>query len=79
MRVCATDNGVGFDVGTAAQAGQGIGMRSMLARALRVGGTLSVESIPGCTTLVVEIQPQQTRQGLHPVQNRMQAPGQQGV
>ena len=79
MRVCATDNGVGFDVDTAAQAGQGIGMRSMLARALRVGGTLSVESIPGCTTLVVEIQPQQTRQGLHPAQNRMQAPGQQGV
>ena len=62
LLITVTDDGVGFDVDTAAQAGQGIGMRSMQARALRVGGALSVASEPGSTTLTVEVAPPRAAQ-----------------
>jgi signal transduction histidine kinase len=43
------DNGSGFDPGTAAT---GFGLRGMRERAERIGGTLSIESIPGQGTRV---------------------------
>lgn len=49
------DDGVGFDVAAVQQAGLSVGMRSMAARAERLGGRLSVESGPGGTVVLVEL------------------------
>lgn len=47
------DDGVGFDVAAVQGAGLSVGMRSMAARAERMGATLTVESAPGATALSV--------------------------
>ena len=47
------DDGVGFDVEAVRRAGMSVGMRSMAARAERMGGTLKVESGPGGTVVSV--------------------------
>ena len=48
------DDGVGFDVDAVQRAGLSVGMRSMAARAARIGGTFTVESgISGTTVTVV--------------------------
>ncbi|CAB5693841.1 nitrate/nitrite sensor protein NarQ [Delftia tsuruhatensis] len=54
------DDGVGFDVEAVRRAGLSVGMRSMAARAERIGGVLTVESGPGATVVRVEValQPQ---------------------
>ena len=49
------DNGIGFDVRTVQQTSLNVGMRSMTARAARIGGELKVESGPCGTSVVVEI------------------------
>lgn len=50
------DNGVGFDVAQVQAAGLGVGMRSMAARMARVGGVLTIDSVPGSTRLTVRVQ-----------------------
>lgn len=50
-----SDNGIGFDV-DAARNGPGIGMSSMQARILRIGGQLDIQSQPGDTRLRVRLQ-----------------------
>lgn len=45
------DDGIGFDAPTALRAGLGIGMSSMRARMERMGGSLQVQSRPGCTVI----------------------------
>ena len=45
------DDGIGFDAPTALRAGLGIGMSSMRARMERMGGSLQVQSCPGCTVI----------------------------
>ncbi len=47
------DDGVGFDVDAVRRAGMSVGMRSMTARAERMGATLQVESAPGRTVVGV--------------------------
>ena len=47
------DDGVGFDVEAVRSAGLSVGMRSMTARAERIGAALQVESVPGRTILSV--------------------------
>jgi glucose-6-phosphate-specific signal transduction histidine kinase len=47
------DDGVGFDVQAVQHAGLSVGMRSMTARAERMGGQLQVASGPTGTTLTV--------------------------
>lgn len=49
------DDGVGFDVQAVRRAGLSVGMRSMAARAERVGGQLKVVSGPGGTVVSVEL------------------------
>ncbi|MPS49369.1 MAG: histidine kinase [Methylobacillus sp.] len=50
------DNGIGFDVTAVRRAGISIGMRSMHARIAAVGGSLKVQSEPGCTVLAATFQ-----------------------
>lgn len=49
------DNGRGFDVEAVLQAGLSVGMRSMQARAQRLGGRMVVVSKPGQTLILVQI------------------------
>ncbi|WP_157667733.1 ATP-binding protein [Comamonas serinivorans] len=44
LQLCIEDDGVGFDVVAVREAGQSVGMRSMAARAARIGGTLDLTS-----------------------------------
>ena len=54
LHLCVEDDGVGFDVAAVRSAGISVGMRSMAARAERIGGTFTVESgILGTTVTVV--------------------------
>ena len=53
LRLRVEDDGQGFD--TAAARHLSVGLRSMAARAARIGGTLSVDSRPGHTTVCVEV------------------------
>lgn len=55
LRLRIADDGVGFDVAAVQQAGLSVGMRSMAARAARLGGRLSVESGSGGTVVHVEL------------------------
>ena len=62
MQLVVTDDGLGFDVETTLQAGQGVGMRSMHARIARIGGQLHIDSRPGETILTAILQqPGQTQ------------------
>ena len=56
LTVRIEDNGVGFDVLAVQGAGLSVGMRSMTARAERMGSKLQVESVPGCTVVSVTLQ-----------------------
>lgn len=47
------DDGLGFDVEAVLQGGLSVGVRSMQARAARLGGQLALSSRPGCTVLRV--------------------------
>jgi signal transduction histidine kinase len=49
------DDGAGFDVAAVRQAGISIGVRSMTARIVRVGGSLDVVSEPGRTLLTARL------------------------
>ena len=49
------DNGVGFDVAAVQHAGLSVGMRSMVARAARIGGTCQVQSGPSGTLVLVTL------------------------
>ena len=49
------DDGVGFDVLAVQRAGMSVGMRSMAARAERMGGTLTVRSGPSGTLVGVSM------------------------
>jgi len=51
LAVHIEDDGVGFDVAAVQRAGLSVGMRSMAARAERIGGSLTLDSGP-CGTLV---------------------------
>lgn len=53
LQVCIDDDGVGFDVQAVQHAGLSVGMRSMAARAERMGGTLEVVSGVSGTRLTV--------------------------
>ena len=53
LRLCIEDDGVGFDVQAVQHAGLSVGMRSMAARAERMGGTLEVESGAAGTVVTV--------------------------
>lgn len=53
--LCIVDDGVGFDVQAVQHAGLSVGMRSMAARAERIGGTLEVVSSSSGTKLTVEL------------------------
>ena len=55
LYLCIADDGVGFDVPAVQHAGLSVGMRSMAARAERLGGTLQVVSGPTGTRLVVQL------------------------
>ena len=50
------DDGVGLDVDAVMQAGQSVGMRSMAARAERMGAKFGVQSAPGCTVVSLELE-----------------------
>lgn len=56
LRVVVEDDGVGFDVQAVREAGQGVGMRSMAARAERLGGSLHVSSGTEGTVVSVVVQ-----------------------
>ncbi|MGE8318230.1 MAG: sensor histidine kinase [Comamonas sp.] len=49
------DDGIGFDLGAVQRAGLSVGMRSMAARAERIGGLLTLESGPCGTVVSVEL------------------------
>ncbi len=51
--LAVTDNGIGFD--SAEPSHGGAGMRSMRARAARLGGVLVVESTPGATRILLDM------------------------
>ena len=53
--LCIVDDGVGFDVQAVKHAGLSVGMRSMVARAERIGGKLEVVSSSSGTKLTVEL------------------------
>ena len=53
LAVQVEDDGVGFDVRAVQCAGLSVGMRSMAARAERIGGALQVQSRPGRTVVGV--------------------------
>ncbi len=54
--LCIEDDGVGFDVQAVQHAGLSVGMRSMAARAERMGGSLDVVSGRGGTLLTVVLE-----------------------
>lgn len=56
LRVVIEDDGVGFDLQAVRDAGLGVGMRSMAARAERLGGELVVTSGNGGTVVQVVVQ-----------------------
>ncbi|MPM43850.1 hypothetical protein SDC9_90527 [bioreactor metagenome] len=49
------DNGIGFDAAAVQTSNLNVGMRSMMARAARIGGTMTVESGPTGTLISVEL------------------------
>lgn len=53
LKLAVTDNGIGFDAVETTHGGAG--MRSMRARAARLGGTLVVESAPGATRIALDM------------------------
>lgn len=53
LHLVVADNGIGFDACELEQGGAG--MRSMRARAARLGGTLRVESAPGATRIELDM------------------------
>src|SRR5690606_9391766 len=55
LRVVVEDDGVGFDLQAVREAGLGVGMRSMAARAERLGGSLRVSSGEGGSLVCVEV------------------------
>jgi signal transduction histidine kinase len=55
LAVRVEDDGAGFDVAAARDAGLSVGMRSMAARAERIGGTLAVDSDAGGTVVAVTL------------------------
>ncbi|RYF23511.1 MAG: histidine kinase [Comamonadaceae bacterium] len=55
LQVRIEDDGVGFDVQAVQSAGLSVGMRSMAARAERMGGALVVESATGRTVVAVTL------------------------
>ena len=55
LQLRIADDGVGFDVEAVRNAGLSVGMRSMTARAERIGATLTVESGAGGTVLTVAV------------------------
>ena len=55
LHLCIEDDGVGFDVQAVQHAGLSVGMRSMAARAERMGGTLQVVSGVSGTQLTVQL------------------------
>lgn len=56
LRVCIEDDGVGFDVEAVQDAGLSVGLRSMTARAERMGGRLQVASDATGTRLTVVLE-----------------------
>ncbi len=56
LRIVVEDDGVGFDLQAVRDAGLGVGMRSMAARAERLGGGLEVSSDRGGTVVCVVVQ-----------------------
>jgi two-component system, NarL family, sensor histidine kinase LiaS len=55
VRVAVPDDGIGFDI-EAARAAGGLGLRSVLERVTRLGGSLDLVSTPGSgTRLTVEV------------------------
>ena len=55
LLLCVEDDGVGFDVQAVQHAGLSVGMRSMMARAERIGGALEVVSSSAGTKLTVKL------------------------
>ena len=55
LEVRIEDDGVGFDVAAVQHAGLSVGMRSMVARAARIGGTCQVQSGPSGTLVLVTL------------------------
>ena len=55
LAVRVEDDGVGFDVAAVQGAGLSVGMRSMAARAMRMGARFTVESAPGGTVVRVDL------------------------
>src|SRR5690606_13627948 len=55
LRILIEDDGVGFDLKAVRDAGLGVGMRSMAARAERLGGSLNVSSGHGGTQVCMEV------------------------
>ena len=55
LLLCVEDDGVGFDVQAVRHAGLSVGMRSMMARAERIGGALEVVSSSAGTKLTVKL------------------------
>ena len=55
LLLCVEDDGVGFDVQAVQHAGLSVGMRSMVTRAERIGGTLEVVSSSAGTKLTVKL------------------------
>jgi len=55
LEVRIEDDGVGFDVAAVQRAGLSVGMRSMVARAARIGGTCQVQSGPSGTLVLVTL------------------------
>lgn len=56
LLVLIEDDGVGLDVEAVMQAGQSVGMRSMAARAERMGAKFGVQSQPGHTVVSLELE-----------------------
>lgn len=56
LKITVHDNGAGFSP-HAGPADQGMGMRSMLARASRLGGSLDIQSAPGSTLITLRMPP----------------------
>jgi PAS domain S-box-containing protein len=55
VRLAIQDNGLGFDLQDA-EASEGVGLQSLRERIQRIGGTLAIETAPGCgTKLLVEL------------------------
>lgn len=55
LRLCIEDNGRGFNTQAQQQTGLSVGLRSMAARAARLGGRFELRSAPGATSLCIEV------------------------